>query len=509
MKCRTICNVFLLLCLFLGLAGCKPEDFKLYYEIQTEITTVDPQLAASDSELLLIRNMFEGLYRLDGAGKPVAGAAECQVSADGRQYRFTLRKGAQWFDGTPLTSNDYAFGIERALTRATGSPCAQSLFCIQNAEAFYNGSVAFDQVGVHIASDREFTITLHTADADFPYILTTACAMPCNREFFNSTNGRYGLDKSSILSNGSFYLQFWDEENGLVLHKDEDYNGDFIAHAYAVSLSVAKDSDTAGRLLEKNIDGGRVPYNEASRLPAADFTLQKFPVTTYALVFNAGLDAELRNILMQAVDIASVQKSCTDAMLKTDALIPSTLPNNGGPITYPAYDPAKARERFLQYTAENQMPALRVLCLKDDNFSALCKQIITHWQNTLGAYSINIEYVDTETELLERLQAKDYAIALAPFQDTGGTVYDFLFPFSAESPQNYLNRKKGAFDTALADYAEKETDAALQNAIQALSKEDLLIPICSVNKIYALSSAYKNATFYISGGEIDFSLLTQ
>lgn len=509
MKCRVICSVFLLLCILLGLAGCKPEDFKLYYEIQTDVTTADPQLAKSDSELLLIKNIFEGLYRLDSNGKPVAGAAECTVSKDGLQYRFKLRKGAHWYNGTPLTSDDFAFGIERALTRSTGSPYAQSLFCIQNAEEFFNGKVSFGQVGINIKSDREFTITLHRADADFPYILTTPCAMPCNRDFFAKTNGRYGLDRSSILSNGSFYLRFWDEQSGLVLYKDDDYDGDFTSNAYAVGLSVADDTDTAGRLLAKKIDGGRILYNEANRLPESDFTLQKFPVTTYALIFNANLDEELRSILMQAVDIDSVKQSCADAMTKTDQLIPSTLQSSGGTITYPAYNPTRARERFLRFTSKNRLPALKMLCLKDSNFSALCKQMISHWQNTLGAYDINIDYVDTETDLLERLRTKDYALALAPFQDTSGLIYDFLYQFSAESPQNYLNRKKGEFESALADYEKNESDESLKSAMQALSKENLLIPICSVDKIYAMASKYKNAAFYNFGGEIDFSLLAQ
>lgn len=509
MKRIKLCSLLLLFCFLLSLAGCKPEDFKLYYEIQTDITTADPQLAQSDSELLLIKNLFEGLYRLNGDGKPVAGAADCKISEDGRQYHFTLRKGAQWADGTPLTADDYAFGIARALTRATGAPYAQSLFGIQNAEAFYNGRVAFDKVGVRAESDRELTITLQEANANFPYILTAPCAMPCNREFFSSTNGRYGLDKPSILSNGSFYLQFWDEENGIVLHKDADYNGAFAAQAYAVSLSVAKDANTAGRLLDKNIDGGRVAYHQANRLPKADFTLQRFPVTTYALVFNADLDKELRSIFMQAVNFSSVQEKCTDYMVKADSLIPSTLLSEGGAIQRPDYDPAQARARFLQFTARQPLPALRVLCLKDDRFSALCKQIITDWQSTLGAYSVNLELVDTETELLERLQAGDYSIALAPFQDNGGSIYDFLFPFSAASPQNYLNRTRGAFDTALAEYAESGSDAALQKALQALSAECLLTPVCSVDKVFALAAEYKNAAFYHAGGEIDFAILTK
>lgn len=506
---RVFCIAWIACLLLITLTGCKPEDFKLYYEIQTDITTVDPQLAENDSELLVIKNIFEGLYRLDHTGKPVSGAADCKISADGKQYRFTLRKNAQWYNGTPLTADDFAFGLERALTRTTGSPFAQTLFDIQNAENFYNGRISFDQTGIHIDSDRELTITLHTANKNFPFILASACAMPCNRKFFKSTKGRYGLDKKALLSNGSFYLQNWDEENGIVLHKDKDYNGAFTANAYAVSLSIAKDNNAAERLLKQNIDGGRVPYYDANRLPADDFTMQTFPIYTYALVFNAAIDQELRNILMQAADFSALQSTLTNYMTATDSLIPLTMKNNGGAIQYPAYDADLARKRFLQYTKQRQQPQLRVLCMKDEHFSTLIKQIITYWQNNLGAYGINIEFVETESEMLERMQAHDYNIALAPFQDNGGKIYDFLYCFSADAPQNYLNRKKGRFEACLASYAQSRTDAALQKVIQALSKENVLVPICSLNKVYALSSDYENAYFYNFGGEIDFSMLAK
>ena len=67
---KRIYGILLIACILISLVGCKPEDFKLYYEIQTEITTADPQLANSDSELLLIKNTYEGLYRLNENNKP-------------------------------------------------------------------------------------------------------------------------------------------------------------------------------------------------------------------------------------------------------------------------------------------------------------------------------------------------------------------------------------------------------------------------------------------------------
>lgn len=168
------------------------------------------------------------------------------------------------------------------------------------------------------------------------------------------------------------------------------------------------------------------------------------------------------------------------------------------------------RETDFYNTQKNYgAPKLTILCVKDDDFSALLKKIIIYWQTNLGAYGINIEYVDTETELLKRLEDKSYTIALSPFNDNGGTVYDFLFNFSAASEQNYLNRVGGGFDSNLALYSQESNPEALNRAIDNLSSEHLLVPICSINKIYAISSDFKNAVFFNFGGEIDFSMLTK
>ena len=42
--------------------------------------------------------------------------------------------------------------------------------------------------------------------------------MPCDEEFFNSTRGTYGLNASSTLSSGSFYIYNW-TASGLFLRR--------------------------------------------------------------------------------------------------------------------------------------------------------------------------------------------------------------------------------------------------------------------------------------------------
>jgi peptide/nickel transport system substrate-binding protein len=58
--------------------------------------------------------LFSGLVQFDENGQPKADVAEAWgVSQDGKVYNFTLRPDATWHDGTPVTSDDVIFTIDR------------------------------------------------------------------------------------------------------------------------------------------------------------------------------------------------------------------------------------------------------------------------------------------------------------------------------------------------------------------------------------------------------------
>ncbi len=69
------------------------------------------------------RLLFSGLIRFDERGLPHADLAESWgVSQDGTIYNFTIRPNAVWHDGTPVTSDDVLFTIERMKSAASLYP---------------------------------------------------------------------------------------------------------------------------------------------------------------------------------------------------------------------------------------------------------------------------------------------------------------------------------------------------------------------------------------------------
>ncbi|MGA1774562.1 MAG: ABC transporter substrate-binding protein, partial [Nitriliruptoraceae bacterium] len=80
-----------------------------------EPVSIDPRLVLDDAGELVARALFEGLVDVGPSGGVVpAGAASWRRSADGTEYRFTLRR-ATFHDGRPVTAQDHADALLAAL----------------------------------------------------------------------------------------------------------------------------------------------------------------------------------------------------------------------------------------------------------------------------------------------------------------------------------------------------------------------------------------------------------
>ena len=79
--------------------------------------------------------LFEGLMRYDAPSmQPVPAAAEAvSISDDGLRYEFTIRGGAQWSDGTPLTAHDFAWSWRRLQRPEFGAEYAYLLHMVKHA----------------------------------------------------------------------------------------------------------------------------------------------------------------------------------------------------------------------------------------------------------------------------------------------------------------------------------------------------------------------------------------
>lgn len=84
---------------------------------------INPLLAISDADRDLSNLAYAGLMGLSGTGSLVPVLAESYtMSADGKTYTFVIRENAKFSDGTPVTSDDVVFTVEKAQNSALKSP---------------------------------------------------------------------------------------------------------------------------------------------------------------------------------------------------------------------------------------------------------------------------------------------------------------------------------------------------------------------------------------------------
>ena len=76
-------------------------------------TNVNPLAARTQADRDLVALVFEGLVGRDAEGRPAPDlAASWTTSDDGATWTFTLRPGARWQDGRPVTATDVAYTVE-------------------------------------------------------------------------------------------------------------------------------------------------------------------------------------------------------------------------------------------------------------------------------------------------------------------------------------------------------------------------------------------------------------
>lgn len=101
------------------LAGCTSRRAgarnELVVAIPQSIPTLDPGNHRSRYAETVIRNMYDGLVTRTPDGKIVPELATSWEALTETRWRFRIRRGVKWHDGSPFTAQDAAFTINRTV----------------------------------------------------------------------------------------------------------------------------------------------------------------------------------------------------------------------------------------------------------------------------------------------------------------------------------------------------------------------------------------------------------
>lgn len=263
----------------------------------------DPANASSAVATAANQHIFEGLVDLDPITRePYMALAKSEPvkSADGLSYTVTLRDGAKFSDGTPVTADDVAWSFMRVIKPA--DPAAPPLM---------QGFIPFiDSVTAKDATTVEFKLK-------YPFALFTE-RISVIKIVPKAKTGDDAAAKAfdtAPIGSGPFKLDSASKESGVKLSKNPNYNGPKPAKVDSMTWNTT--TEASARVAD--LQGGRVqaiegvPYLNVDSLKGKFTVDEKQAFNQVFLMFNTAAkpftDKRVRQALHYAID--------KDAVIKT------------------------------------------------------------------------------------------------------------------------------------------------------------------------------------------------
>ena len=205
--------------------GVDYENRTISYVLEAEPPTLDTMDEVTSASSMISGHTFEGLMTYDENQQLVGGVAkEWDVSSDGLNYTFKLRKDAKWSDGSPVTAKDFEFAWKEVLNPQKASKYAFIMYVLKNSEEANAGKVPVDQIGVKATDDFTLKVELNQPCGYFLSLTTFVTYMPARQEFYEKIGRKkYASEADLMIYNGPFKMTKWKHNSAIYLEKNEHY----------------------------------------------------------------------------------------------------------------------------------------------------------------------------------------------------------------------------------------------------------------------------------------------
>ncbi|AWN31196.1 ABC transporter substrate-binding protein [Streptomyces sp. NEAU-S7GS2] len=185
---------------------------------------------------------------------PDLATTKARISNHGRTYTYTLSKGATWEDGSPVTSKDIKYGIERlwASDVISGGPSylQQALDPDGTYRGPYKDTSPTGLKAIETPNPRTIVFKLPRANGDFEQMLAMVAASPVKRS--QDTKAKYGLRP---FSSGPYKFRSYSPGKSLELVRNPHWqpSSDPVRNALPdkISVTIANNPDFVDAALLK------------------------------------------------------------------------------------------------------------------------------------------------------------------------------------------------------------------------------------------------------------------
>ncbi len=444
-----------------------PRDDTLVLYLDQGPLTLDPGISTDAGSSQYIRQIFSGLVRLNEDLIPEPDLAIWDVSEDGTVYRFTIKAGAQFHDGTPVTAQDFVFSWERALNHnlpPVGGSAGSYLDDIVGAKEYHTGK-ADSVTGLEAVDDSTLVVTIDEAKSYFLSKLTHPSAyvvlqsnvpeVPDPRLVEEDETGddeESSSDEQSddaeeedipdpwyytAIGTGPYRLAEFQRSRAAHLTAFEDYTGP--QHAIG-NLVFRFHAGLATAMVEEGfvdattwIGAGDYDFLVEEESPLVDQITQTDALSVQYLAFNTTVepfdDPDVRRAFLWAVDREAIFEELAASGVKVaHGFMPPGLPGYDEDIEDVRYDPGAARA-LLDSTdfgkLGDEQPTIFVAGSGD--VGEIYRAIFTQWEDNLG---VRIQY---------RAIGRAYFYQLPAVIEAGYNIYSYGWLADYPDPHNFLD----------------------------------------------------------------------
>ena len=294
------------LALILLLASCSASSNQgtsknqLVIGLGGDPSILDPAFSYDGSIPPVVNQISEGLLKFKDGRTIEPNLAEKWERLDAMTYLYQIRQGVTFQDGSPMTTDDVLFSMERIRDPKTASPM---IYMYTNVDK------------IEKVDEWTIKVTLKQPDAFWQYVPATAACHVISKAHYNAHLKDFGKAEGGLLGTGPFRFISWTSGSEIVLERYDGYWDKKSGGPYLDKLiyKIVPDANTQVIGLKNGelgmlIGGGVVPLDQ---LPI----LEKMPnlkvikadsALTLSLAFNVQRppfdNVKVRQALSQALD---------------------------------------------------------------------------------------------------------------------------------------------------------------------------------------------------------------
>lgn len=428
--------------------------------------TIDPAKINDYTEYMAVVNLYDALTTVDGTGTIIPQLAESwTISDDGLTYRFTLKEGATFQDGSPVEASDVVYSVQRLLELNEGPA------------NLFSDVISVDAVKATDSRTVEFTLSKVYA----PFISITPLLLVVNEGAIPEGDD---WGQAHLADNpegaGPYNLASWDRGAQMTMARYENYHAGWpnAAPIDELRFVVTRDEATVRALAQRGELGissqyqASETYDGIAKLEGYE-TLAVPSATGFYIKLNNQTaptdDIHVRRAIAMAMDYATIREVIyPGAPLKGPLadVFSAAVPEGA---TEPVFDLQAAQEELAKskYAGQGPIPLVHTYVSK----TAFEEEIALLFKATLDSIGFDVtiqpEPWNRITELASSVETTPHStqVFFGPTYPSPDLVYYVQYSSKSAGTWASMDWVQDPEIDAMIDASRAETDTDARNAI--------------------------------------------